>query len=101
MASAEQHGGESGTGALGLALAPAGKGGEGAVVAQVRPDSVAAARGLQQGDVILRAGGRPVKSPQDVSTAMKAARDAGRPAIALQIERDGGRRFMALPLSQG
>ncbi len=92
--------GEAGTGALGLALAPAAKG-DGVVVAQVRPDSVAAERGLKQGDVILRAGGREVKQPQDVQAALKAARDAGRSSIALQIQREGGSRFMALPLSQG
>jgi serine protease Do len=104
MAAAGQGGEEeAGRGALGLTLAPmpAGKEG-GAVVAQVRPDSVAAERGLKQGDVILRAGGREVTSPRDVVAAVKAARDAGRPSIALQIEREGGRRsFMALPLGQG
>jgi serine protease Do len=92
--------GEPTTGALGLALAPAPKG-EGVVVAQVRPDSVAAERGLKQGDVILRAGGREVAKPQDVQAAVKAARDAGRSSIALQVQREGGSRFMALPLGQG
>jgi serine protease Do len=83
---------------LGLALAPNGRGGEGAVVAEVRPDSVAAAQGLQPGDVILRAGDRTVKAPRDVVEAVGTARKDGKPAIALQVEREGGRAFVALPL---
>ncbi|MBK1658527.1 DegQ family serine endoprotease [Paracraurococcus ruber] len=82
---------------LGLALAP-NRGGEGAVVAEVQPDSMAAAQGLQPGDVILRANGRDVKAPRDVLEAVNAARKDGKQAVALQIERDGGRAFVALPL---
>lgn len=90
-------------GALGLSLAPVPQGKQGgAMVAGVRPASPAAERGLKRGDVILRAGGREVKSPAEVAAAVKAAREAGRPSIALQIEREGGARsFMALPLGQG
>ena len=91
---------------LGLALAPRGRGtpggaGPGVVVAEVRPDSVAAAQGMQPGDVILRAGDRAVTRPGDVAEAVTAARRDNRPAIALQIERDGGRAFVALPLRAG
>jgi serine protease Do len=85
---------------LGLALAPNGKG-EGAVVAQVAPDGLAAERGMQPGDVILRAGGQVVHGPVDVARAVDAARQAGRSAIALQIEREGGRAIVALPLRTG
>jgi serine protease Do len=84
-------------GNLGLALAP-NRGGEGAVVAEVRPDSIAANQGLQPGDVILRAGDRAVKGPRDVAEAVGAARKDGKAAIALQVEREGGRAFLALPL---
>ena len=91
---------------LGLALAPRGRGtpggaGPGVVVAEVRPDSIAATQGLQPGDVILRAGDRTVSRPGDVAEAVSAARRDNRPAIALQIERDGGRAFVALPLRAG
>ncbi len=86
---------------LGLALAPNPRGGEGAVVAEVRPDSLAAAQGLQPGDVILRAGDRAVRGPRDVAEAVGVARKEGKPAIALQIEREGGQAFVALPLKAG
>ncbi len=86
-----------GQGNLGLALAP-NRGGEGVVISEVRPDSVAASQGLQAGDVILRAGDRAVKAPRDVVEAVGAARKDGKTAIALQVERDGGRAFLALPL---
>ncbi|WP_187830342.1 DegQ family serine endoprotease [Siccirubricoccus phaeus] len=97
-----QEKGEAGQGAnlggsLGLALAPA-RDGQGVVVAAVRPDSIAAAQGLQPGDVILRAGDRQVRGPRDLQEALTAARRENRPAIALQVERDGGRAFVALPL---
>lgn len=85
---------------LGLRLS-AGKAGDGVTVAAVEPGSIAATRGLQAGDVILRAGEREVRRPEDVSQAVAAARSAGRPAIALQVAREGGRAFIALPLNAG
>ncbi|MGG5888470.1 Do family serine endopeptidase [Falsiroseomonas sp. HC035] len=85
--------------ALGLRLAPSKGQGGGVQVAGVEPGSVAAARGMRPGDVILRAGDREVASPQDLAEAVQAARRDGRPAIALQIDREGGRAFVALPLA--
>jgi serine protease Do len=82
--------------ALGLGLAPRPQGG--VAITRVEPGSVAAERGLQPGDVVLRADGRDAAQPRDVTEAVNAARSAGRPSIALQIERDGARRFVAIPL---
>ena len=81
---------------LGIGLAPRREGG--VEITRVEPGSVAAERGLRQGDVVLRAGERDAANPQDVVDAVKTAREAGRPSIALQVERDGARRFIALPL---
>jgi len=108
-----QSGGESEAerpGTLGLRLAPAQRalpnskapsqeGGQGVRVAGVDPGSVAATRGVRPGDIILRAGGREVRSPRDVMEAVAAARREGRPAIALQLSRDSGNAFVALPLA--
>jgi serine protease Do len=82
---------------LGLARRPEG----GVVIARVEPGSPAEERGLRPGDVVLRAGDREAKAPSDVAEAVRAARRAGRPSIALQVERDGARRFVAIPLNAG
>jgi serine protease Do len=97
MASRRGGQGERSTDALGLALGPR-QGGGGAMVVRVMPGSVAEERGLRPGDVILRAGGRDVASPGDVASVVEAARNAGRPAVALQIQRGDARNFIALPL---
>jgi Do/DeqQ family serine protease len=100
VASRDRGSGDPRQPALGLALAPRAQGG-GVVVARVEPGSVAEERGLRPGDVILRAGGREVSAPRDVAEAVNAAREAGRPSVALQIERGEGRAFVALPLRSG
>lgn len=84
---------------LGLGLATRREGG--VAVTGVAPGSVAAQRGLRQGDVVLRADGREVRAPQDVAEAVRAARAEGRSSVALQVERDGARRFVAVPVSAG
>jgi serine protease Do len=84
---------------LGLGLAPRPEGG--VAIARVEPGSPAAERGLRPGDVVLRVGDREAKAPSDVAEAVDAARSAGRPSIALQVERDGARRFVAIPLNAG
>jgi serine protease Do len=54
---------------------------------------------LQQGDVVVRAGDRDVSKPGDVAEAVDAARKAGRSNVAMLVERDGARLFVALPLA--
>ena len=68
-------------------------------VVQVAPGSIAESRGLQPGDVILRAGDHQVSTAKDVTAAIEAARKAGRPAVAVQIQRGDASTFIALPLN--
>ena len=81
---------------LGITLAERREGG--VVVAEVEPGGIAEERGLRPGDIILRAGDRTIAKPTDVREALRAARRAGRTAIALQIQREDGRAFVAIPL---
>jgi S1-C subfamily serine protease len=61
--------------------------GRGVFVSGVVPDSPAFASGLKAGDIILKADGRPIKTPQEIFTQMAGITD-GRP-IRLGILRDG------------
>ena len=88
---------------LGLYLAPAseveGAGSQGVVVVNVDPSGVAADKGLQQGDVILDAGGKTVSQPSDVSNAVNEARKAGKHSILMRVRSAEATRYVALPLA--
>jgi serine protease Do len=60
---------------------------KGALVAQVTPDSPAAAAGLEQGDVILAYNGEPIKELRDL-TSKVADTDPGKSA-EMKVWRDG------------
>ena len=85
---------------LGLTLAPAsavaGAGDKGVVVEQVEPDSVAAQKGLKEGDVITEAAGRSVSRPSDVAAALATAKKDGRKALLLRVTSGDTTRYVAL-----
>ena len=104
---ARQDRGEPGTNPgdakLGLYLAPAseveGAGSQGVVVVNVDPSGVAADKGLQQGDIILDAGGKTVSKPSDVSAAVSEARKAGKHSILMRVRGAEATRYVALPIA--
>jgi serine protease Do len=71
----------------------------GAVVAQVQPDSPAASAGIRRGDVIMGVGGKSVKSVDEAVSAIHAAQHGGK-AVALRILRDGQAAFVAIDLTK-
>jgi serine protease Do len=75
--------------------------GKGLVVTDVDPDSDAADRGIQTGDVITAVNSQEVGSATDVTKAMDAAAKAGRKSVLVQISRDDSNRFVALPIAKG
>ncbi|MDI6026500.1 Do family serine endopeptidase [Corticibacterium sp. UT-5YL-CI-8] len=74
---------------------------KGLVVTDVDPDSAAAERGIQAGDVITAVNSQEVKRSSDISSALSSAEKAGRKAVLFQISRDDTNRFVALPVNQG
>jgi serine protease Do len=82
---------------LGMKLARAKEGDEGVRVTDVDPDSAAAERGIQSGDVILDAGGKSVTRPEQIVEAFTAAKADGRKAVLLRVKSDQSVRFVALP----
>jgi serine protease Do len=81
---------------LGLTVEPAHAGHEGVTVAEVDPDGVAGQKGLQTGDVIVDAGGKPVTSAADITAAFDAAKASGHKAVLLRVKSGDNFRFVAL-----
>ncbi|QND65652.1 Do family serine endopeptidase [Mesorhizobium loti] len=75
--------------------------GKGLVVTDVDPDSDAADRGIQPGDVITSVNSNEVNGIEDVTKAMTEAVKSGRKAVLMQITRDDTNRFVALPVAKG
>ncbi|PPQ39003.1 serine protease Do [Rhodoblastus acidophilus] len=95
------RGGRTELAKFGMSLAPAADvpnaGREGAAVADLDPDGVAAQKGLRTGDVILDAGGKPVTGPEDIVAALDTARKDGRSAVLLRVKTGDNTHFLALP----
>jgi serine protease Do len=62
---------------------------KGAVVTAVDQSTDAGQKGLRRGDVILQANGQPVTTEEELGKVAKAAKDAGRNAVLLQVLRRG------------
>jgi serine protease Do len=90
---------------LGLTLAPAdsvaGAGGEGVVVTEVQDGSPAAQTGFRTGDVILDVGGKSVKSPADVRSALGEAQSGGKRSVLMRVKSGNNTRFVAVPVNRG
>ncbi|MGI9406791.1 MAG: Do family serine endopeptidase [Hyphomicrobiaceae bacterium] len=90
---------------LGLTLAPSRLSGnpdaEGVIVTNVDPDSEAASKGIQAGDIILEVAGKKVEEPKDVEKGVQKAESQGRRAVLLRLQSGESQRFIALPLKKG
>lgn len=83
---------------VGLFLAPNPEG-DGLVIENVEPESIAAQKGFRPGDVLMEANGVVLNSEQDFDAAATAVQQSGRATMLVKIARDGNVRFVGLPLS--
>jgi serine protease Do len=73
----------------------------GAVITKVDPDSDAADKGLQPGDVVLRIGNRAVRNPVDFQTGVAEAKKGGRSSVLLLVAHSqGGTGFVAIDIDK-
>jgi serine protease Do len=73
----------------------------GAVITKVDPDSDAADKGLQPGDVVLRVGNRIVRTPADFQTGVAEAKKGGRSSVLLLVAHSqGGTGFVAIDIDK-
>jgi serine protease Do len=83
---------------LGMRLEPSSSGG--LKVDSVRAGSDASAKGLRAGDVISKVGNRQLSSVADLSSAVDAAKKAGRKDVLLLIGRNGRQSFVPLHVDE-
>ena len=69
------------------------------MITKVDPDSDAAEKGLQPGDVVLKVNSRSVKAPADFQTGVAEAKKGGRSSVLLLVARaQGGTTFVAIDI---
>ena len=72
----------------------------GIVISKVDPNSEAARKGLDQGDVIVDIDQQPVTDPENANDIIRRAAKNGRSSVLLLINREGDVSFVALKLNQ-
>lgn len=70
----------------------------GVVVTKVDPNSDAADKGLEPGDVLISIANHQVRSPQDVKASIAAAHAAHRDTVLVLVTGQAGQRFVAIKL---
>jgi serine protease Do len=73
---------------------------QGVLITKVDPESDAADKGLQPGDVVMSVSNRTVRTPQDVQRTVADAQSAGRKSVLLLVATTGGSRFIAVDIGK-
>jgi serine protease Do len=73
---------------------------QGVVITKVDPDSDAADKGMQPGDVLISVGYRPVRTPQEVEKQVQAAKAAGRSSVLLLVLSGGRSIYLAVDIGK-
>lgn len=71
---------------------------QGLVVTNLDETSAAFEKGLRKGDILTEAGQQPLAAATDLEDRVNEAKDAGRKSLLLLVEREGDKRFLAIPV---
>jgi serine protease Do len=71
----------------------------GVLVTRVDPNSDAADKGIQPGDVVVSVANRGVRTPQDIKSRIADAHAAGRSTVLVLVTGSNGQRFIALKIA--
>ena len=83
---------------VGITLVPNSEG-EGLLVQDVDPASIAADKGFAVGDTILEVDNKKVATAREFEDAIAGVKDSGRGTALIKAERGGNVRFLGLPLA--
>ncbi len=75
-------------------------GAQGVLITKVDPDSDAADKGLQPGDVVMSVSNKTVRTPQDVQKGVAEAQGMGRKSVLLLVATSGGSRYIAVDIGK-
>jgi serine protease Do len=73
---------------------------QGVLITKVDPDSDAADKGLQPGDVVMSVSNKAVHTPQDVQKGVAEAQGMGRKSVLLLVATSGGSRYVAVDIGK-
>ncbi|HEV2561895.1 MAG TPA: Do family serine endopeptidase [Rhizomicrobium sp.] len=68
----------------------------GVVITKVDPNSDAADKGLEPGEVVVAVANKSVRTPQDIKSRISEAHAAGRKSVLVLVSGENGERFVAL-----
>jgi len=71
----------------------------GVLVTRVDPESDAADKGIQPGDVLVSIGNKSVRTPQEIKSQIAGAQASGRKILLVLVDGNSGQRFVALKIA--
>jgi serine protease Do len=73
---------------------------QGVLITKVDPESDAADKGLQPGDVVMSVSNKAVRTPQDIQKTIADARSQGRKSVLLLVATSNGSRFIPVDIGK-
>jgi serine protease Do len=73
---------------------------DGVLITRVDPNSDAADKGLEPGDILVSIGNRAVRTPSDVLKSISDAHAQGRKSVLLLVSGSNGQRYVAVDIGQ-